>query len=148
MTTLQKPRPIINITNETDRLVDESIFYPVLETVVFYENLTEDSIVNLLITDSASMAKFNKRFRGINQPTDVIAFPITISDAPMLGDIIIDISTAFSQKGKKDIDEELEVLFLHGLLHLLGYDHISQKQQEIMSFKEQNYKRIIEENKK
>ncbi len=146
MTTRQKLKPIINITNETDNQVNEDIFYPVLETVVIHENQAEDSIVNLLITDSANMAKYNKRYRGIDQPTDVIAFPATISDVPILGDIIIDISTAISQKGKKDIDKELEELFLHGLLHLLDYDHISQKQQEIMRSKEEKY--ILEENKK
>jgi rRNA maturation RNase YbeY len=146
LTTRQKLKPIINITNETDNQVNEDIFYPVLETVVIHENQAEDSIVNLLITDSANMAKYNKRYRGIDQPTDVIAFPATISDVPILGDIIIDISTAISQKGKKDIDKELEELFLHGLLHLLDYDHISQKQQEIMRSKEEKY--ILEENKK
>ncbi len=76
----------------------------------------------VLISDSA-MKTYNRRFRGQDHATDVLAFPDDEGDEESyLGDILVCVETADRQK-KKSLLEELKVLSLHGLLHLLGHDH-------------------------
>lgn len=73
--------------------------------------------------------ELNKRFRGLNQPTDVLSFPardeFAASPTPNLGDIAISVELAESQASENglEFDQEIAQLILHGLLHLHGYDH-------------------------
>lgn len=64
----------------------------------------------------------NRRYRGKNRPTDVLAFP---GEGPLLGDIVISVSFAGRQAQRRGEPRSREVdrLLLHGYLHLLGYDH-------------------------
>ena len=68
------------------------------------------------------MRALNRQFRGKDYATDVLSFP---ADKPFLGDIVIAIGVAKRQarEQKHPLTTELRVLALHGLLHLLGYDH-------------------------
>ena len=76
----------------------------------------------VLISDSA-MKTYNRQFRGQNRITDILAFPDDDGqEDSYLGDILICVETADRQR-KKSLLKELQVLSLHGLLHLLGYDH-------------------------
>ena len=78
--------------------------------------------VGVLITSSAELRRLNLRFRGRNEPTDVLSFPSTDGTA---GDIAI--SAEFGARHARRLGhsaaDELKVLILHGLLHLAGYDH-------------------------
>ncbi|MFA5244298.1 MAG: rRNA maturation RNase YbeY, partial [Pedobacter sp.] len=87
----------------------------------------------------------NRTWRGRNTATDVLAFPFGFQEAEVLGDIIIDIETALHQKCVRSLDCELQILFIHGLLHLLGYDHIAFRDAELMHLKEKEYSRYIKE---
>jgi probable rRNA maturation factor len=75
------------------------------------------------------MRYLNRTFRGYDRPTDVLSFPAHAGDFPdeadYLGDIVISIETARRQARRRGstLPRELRVLALHGLLHLLGYDH-------------------------
>jgi len=78
----------------------------------------------VLISDSA-MKRLNRRFAGKDYPTDVLSFPTSDEDRriePYLGDIFISVETADSQK-RGALGDEIEILTVHGLLHLLGFDH-------------------------
>ena len=77
----------------------------------------------VLISDLA-MKSYNRQFRGQDRTTDVLAFPDDEDGQEdfYLGDILICVETADRQR-KKSLLKELKVLSLHGLLHLLGYDH-------------------------
>lgn len=81
----------------------------------------------VLVSDRA-IAGFNSKFLGLKQPTDVLAFPDQQekweTGEAYLGDILISVETADRQK-EKTLLQELQLLSLHGLLHLLGYDHRS-----------------------
>ena len=81
----------------------------------------------VLVSDRA-IAGFNSKFRGLKQSTDVLAFPDQQekweTGEAYLGDILISVETADRQK-EKTLLQELQLLSLHGLLHLLGYDHRS-----------------------
>ena len=93
----------------------------------------EDSELSVMIVDDAHMRHLNREWRGKDRPTDVLSFPQLETDAgPFadeeevpLGDVVISIDTARAQAeaGGWTLDEELNRLLLHGVLHLLGYDH-------------------------
>jgi len=125
--------------NNSRYKIDEDIFYPVILSMQ-EENLDKYEEVNLLFTDDKTIQNLNERYRGKNQKTDVLSFPSQIPGLPFLGDIIIDTSVADEQKGNHSLEEELQFLFLHGMLHLLGYDHISAQQKKIMDAKEKRYR--------
>ena len=80
--------------------------------------------VSVLFTDDAGIRELNRRFRRIDRPTDVLSFPM--EDPVLLGDIVISVERLKAQARESGgtINEELARLLLHGLLHLLGYDHV------------------------
>ncbi|MFC1919506.1 rRNA maturation RNase YbeY [Chloroflexota bacterium] len=97
-----------------------------------------DSIeIGLLITDQGMVQRLNRDFRGLNEPTDVLAFSLTESDRDehpfppppdgvvRLGEVIISYPQAKEQAAehRHSIKQELALLIIHGVLHLLGYDH-------------------------
>ena len=73
------------------------------------------------------MRKLNRTYRGVDEPTDVLSFPSEgkSGSSPFLGDIVIARGIARKQAGSfgHPLLTELRILALHGLLHLLGYDH-------------------------
>lgn len=90
-----------------------------------------DSQFSILLTNDRRIQLLNRRFRHKNQPTDVLSFPNDSStpelqlDHPYLGDIIISVRTAHRQARLRghSLEKELRTLIIHGVLHLLGYDH-------------------------
>ena len=101
----------------------------------------------LLLTNNQEIKKFNKRFRKIDRETDVLSFPaifsnecaFNISQASQmpvleLGDIIISLERLCAQAQEYGHSNEREAAFLltHGLLHLIGYDHIEKKDEKVM----------------
>lgn len=81
--------------------------------------------VELLIVDAQSIQELNREHRGKDTPTDVLSFPIDDFPHSPLGSIVINHELAH-EKAKElghKIEEEIALLFIHGLLHLLGYDH-------------------------
>jgi probable rRNA maturation factor len=92
-------------------------------------NLTKDSVAIAFVTDS-EIARLNKTYRRKNKPTDVLSFPAQPSAKrpdrnKFLGDIAIAPAVArrYARKNGRSLQTEICVLILHGLLHLLGYDH-------------------------
>lgn len=81
--------------------------------------------VELLIVDAQSIQELNREHRGKDVPTDVLSFPIDDFPHSPLGSIVINHELAH-EKAKElghKIEEEIALLFIHGLLHLLGFDH-------------------------
>jgi pyridoxine 5-phosphate synthase len=89
-----------------------------------------DSELSILFVDDQGIARLNRVWRNKQGPTNVLAFPMTTAeDSPMagnlLGDIVISIETA-AREAKKEgvsVQQRLDVLLVHGFLHLLGFDH-------------------------
>lgn len=84
----------------------------------------------MLLVDDAAMAALNRTYRGVAGPTDVLAFPMTEGrfgglSPDLLGDVVISAETARRQARRtgRDLRAELALLLVHGLLHLVGYDH-------------------------
>jgi probable rRNA maturation factor len=84
-----------------------------------------DREVSVLFCGDARMAALNRRYRGKNRPTDVLAFPAASGVPGFLGDIVISIPCAVRQARQRGepAAREIERLLVHGFLHLLGYDH-------------------------
>jgi probable rRNA maturation factor len=93
-----------------------------LETI---KNSLTDKEVELIFVNSKDMREFNLNFRQIDKTTDVLSFPLDFMDGLPLGSLVINIELA-KQKAlelKHSLDDEISLMFIHGLLHLLGYDH-------------------------
>ena len=100
----------------------------------------ENAQFNVIIVDNKKIHEINKEYRNIDRETDVISFALEddelINDSPIriLGDIYISIDKAKSQAEEygHSLRRELCFLMTHGLLHLLGYDHMTKEDEEIM----------------
>ncbi|MBK7896186.1 MAG: rRNA maturation RNase YbeY [Candidatus Promineifilaceae bacterium] len=96
-----------------------------------HEKIKPPAEVTLLLTDDDQLKSLNKTYRGIDAPTDVLSFesgdsmPGMEGDEAYLGDIIISLPTAERQakEGGHSLKAELQLLTVHGTLHLLGFDH-------------------------
>lgn len=115
-----------------------------LKFVIKKEKL-ENCLFNIIIVDNSYIHQLNKEYRGIDRPTDVISFAledykddITL-DFRMLGDIYISLDKAKEQALEYGHSFLREICFLtiHGLLHLLGYDHM-EKEDEVIMFNKQD----------
>ena len=103
-----------------------------------------DSEVSILIVDDEEIAEINHQYLDRNWPTNVIAFSMREGDfgeinPHVLGDIIISVDTALrdARQGGLSFEDEFVYLIIHGLLHLLGYDHeTSEEDAKIMQEKE------------
>jgi probable rRNA maturation factor len=81
--------------------------------------------VNVLVTSNAELQELNRRFRGKDQPTDVLSFPALPLKPRYAGDIAIsaEIAAHNARAMGHSAAEEIKILALHGILHLRGYDH-------------------------
>jgi probable rRNA maturation factor len=102
--------------------------------------------VSILFTTDEFIKSLNRKYRGIDKSTDVLSFSLQegeekipeVNDNKLLGDIIISVETAQRQADtlNHSIEKELTVLLIHGLLHLIGYDHEKDEDYKIMREKE------------
>lgn len=111
--------------------------------------LTENNEVSLVFCDDAYIQDLNKKYRGKDQSTDVLSFALNEGEEPeivdgpshvLLGDIIISLETAARQAEEYNHSLEREVAYLtvHGMLHLLGYDHMTEEEKAEMRIEEEH----------
>ena len=98
-----------------------------------------DSELSILLCDDDTIRALNREYRTKDKPTDVLAFPMQEGPGPatsteLLGDVVISLPTATRQAKERDrpIIEEVTFLLAHGLLHLVGYDHATRRQEREM----------------
>ena len=85
-------------------------------------------VVSLDFVGDRRMRRLNRQYRGKDSTTDVLAFALQEAGGPptfLLGDVVISLHTAVRQavQGRTPVDQEIIKLIIHGILHLLGYDH-------------------------
>lgn len=133
---------IENLTNE--EIKELETIDDLLNFVIKKENLN-NCIFNIIIVDNEYIHKINKEYRGIDRPTDVISFALEDNkdfieyEFRVLGDIYISLDKVKEQSelyGHSFL-RELSFLTIHGLLHLLGFDHM-EKEDEIVMFGKQD----------
>ena len=90
--------------------------------------------ISIFLTNSEKMRQLNLRFRKKNKPTDVLSFPINIVKKKIgyLGDIAISYEIVNKRSKKSNFNYEFDKMWVHGYLHLLGYDHKKNREFEKM----------------
>ena len=98
----------------------------------------ENGEVSVTLTNNAYIHTLNKQYRGIDRPTDVLSFALNESEEPeildsevdILGDLIISVERAEEQAADfgHSLTREIAFLTVHGMLHLLGYDHMEEEE--------------------
>ncbi len=117
----------------------------VLETLGYKE-----AQVSILLCEDSYIQKLNKEYRRVDAPTDVLAFSMHEGPFPrvhpeILGDVVISLEAA-SRQAKRfchSLNKEVALLVIHGILHLLGYDHQKKKDREKMRRKEKEILEVI-----
>lgn len=141
---LKKTNIQLLINNNSNLNIDEHFFYTLsLVTLDKISYPLEAAEISLKLTDDEEMRKLNKKHRSLDKTTDVLSFPMNETkniEENILGDIVISVDTLRKQAKKYDmtINDELAFLYVHGLLHLLGYDHEISQTEENNMFKLQN----------
>ncbi len=110
---------MIDFDNQTDLNID------ITELETIKSDLTSKDI-ELILTSNAEIQVLNKEHRNIDKATDVLSFPLEFDMPNMpLGSIVIskDFVEQKAKEYKHSVKDELKLLFIHGLLHLLGFDH-------------------------
>jgi len=107
---------------ELDNRTDKNYNFDLLEQIA--DTLTKQEI-ELILTDNSEIAKINREFRGIDKETDVLSFPSDPFPNAPLGSIVISVQKVESvaQALGHTENDEIALLFIHGILHLLGFDH-------------------------
>ncbi|RLB84618.1 MAG: rRNA maturation RNase YbeY [Deltaproteobacteria bacterium] len=110
--------------------------------------------ISIVILDDQEMAQLNKTYRGINKPTNVLAFPMQEGEFSeitpgLLGDVVISMETAEREAvtARISLEERTSQLLIHGILHLLGFDHeMGDREAAIMEKKSLELLRLVEKN--
>jgi len=136
----------ISITSHREpESLDPAGFERLAAFVLVGEEAPENSELSIAIVEIAEMAELNEQYRGKEGPTDVLSFecddpcPLENSEEPvLLGDVVIAPEVAEAQAAEygHTVEEELNLLLVHGVLHLLGYDHIEDADAEVMQARE------------
>ena len=134
----------INVENLTKIDIDLNLIKMVALKTLKYE-FVEGAEASIIIVDNKKIRKINKEYRNIDKETDVISFALeddeTFINIPVriLGDIYISIDKAKLQAEEygHSLKRELAFLTVHGMLHLLGFDHMNKEDEKVM-FKKQD----------
>jgi probable rRNA maturation factor len=147
----------VAVINQHSQPVDEAALQRVLKATLQREGVARGE-VSVLLCGDPTMAALNAAYRGKAEPTDVLAFPQTDPARPLdgtgaptfssprdslppLGDIVVSLDTAARQAAAYgwSLQEELSLLVVHGLLHLLGYQDESETERRIMQAAEERH---------
>lgn len=135
---------VIDFVNQVSKGFDkfEECFNEFYVKIFKELNLKGDYITDVTIVDNKTIHKINKEYRNIDRPTDVISFAFldeeserNLKGGPIsLGQIIISYEKAEGQAKEygHSLEREMCFLFVHGMLHLLGFDHMEEKDEKIM----------------
>ena len=118
---------------------DYDYLYEVLDAALEHEKV-ENAIFSVVFMNDEEIHEMNREYRGVDRVTDVISFAfednndLVYNDIRMLGDIFICIPQMKRQAEEYGHSEKRELAFLavHGILHLLGYDHMNEKDEKVM----------------
>jgi len=140
MTLLVDNRTDFELTDKIKALLEK-----VCRESLVYEEFEQDCEISLSLVTNDEIQEINKQFRNIDSPTDVLSFPqLTFEDGEtadvneneeiVLGDIIISVEKAKEQANEfgHSLERELAFLAVHSMLHLMGYDHMVQEEEEDM----------------
>ena len=146
----------VNVVSESDlwknKIVKKNIFFNSLVKIFpkKYRFIKKKVSLTILLSNNRNIKKLNKKFRNKNKATDVLSFPsekkINIKKSPYIGDIVI--SYEFINKPRTlsttEFKNKVTKIFIHGFLHLLGYDHVKLKDFKSMLIEEEKIYKAVE----
>lgn len=148
---------MIFLADEQSEQVDLSDLHSLAEMVLREEGYPKDAEVTLLFVSEPEMASYNERFLDRAHPTDVLAFPveelkpgavpeIDPQGPPLvLGDVLVAPSYVRRQAAEMNVtfEDEMSLMITHGILHLLGYDHVDDDEAEVMEGRERELLKMV-----
>jgi probable rRNA maturation factor len=140
----------ISVKEEFQGVVDEDWVRKIVQTALKAEGVAPPYEVSLVFTDSETVKQLNRDYRGVDEPTDVLAFcmlsrkevdssfALPPNGVTRLGEVIISYTQAVKQSKEQghSTENELALLVIHGILHLLGYDHKEPEEENKMRERE------------
>jgi probable rRNA maturation factor len=134
------PKPAIDLSDRQELTVDHQPLVTLAEQTLLGEGIAEVEL-SVSLVSTQEMAGLHERYMGEPGPTDVLSFPLD-EQAPdggprLLGDVVICPEVAASQN--EDLEAELRLLLVHGILHLLGYDHQEEAARRAMWDRQEAY---------
>ena len=140
----------ISVEEEFRGVVDEGWVRKIAQAVLKVEGVAHPYEVSLVFTDSETVQQLNRDYRGMDEPTDVLAFymlpqgegddsfALPPDEVSRLGEVIISYPQAMEQAREQghSPERELALLIIHGIFHLLGYDHEEPEGEDEMRKKE------------
>ncbi|MFW6124288.1 MAG: rRNA maturation RNase YbeY [Acidobacteriota bacterium] len=138
---------MIEVLNQQNKFqINKNHFKDLLKRLIEYYGLKDPEVV-LTFVNNQEIKKLNQKFLNKNEATDVLSFPLNEQSPDgqlYLGDIIISVNQAFDQSSRRShsLERELDILTIHGFLHLLGYEHSQGIEEE-----EEKTRKIIFEGK-
>jgi probable rRNA maturation factor len=136
----------VRITSHRDpEPLDLEAFVLLAEFVLVREDVPDQAELSLAIVDLAEMSELNSTYREKDGPTDVLSFgcddpcPVEGDEPIALGDVVLSPEVAIEQAKElgRTIEEELNLLLVHGILHLLGYEHDTDESEGAMRAREE-----------
>jgi probable rRNA maturation factor len=140
---------MIDVLNECGALVEERQFIRLAEFVLRQLRIHPQANLSIILVDEAAMTRYHERYMNLAGPTDVMSFPMDELRTPdpdmlpprgNLGDVVLCPEYVAKQApvNGRSTQGELEYLLVHGILHLLGYDHAEPKEKaEMFALNEQ-----------
>ncbi len=128
----------LQIAEPYQSLVESDRLLKAAEAALQHQAAPAETDLTLVITDNEQLQALNRQFRDQDTSTDVLAFPSGDEDPQTgeayLGDVVISYPQARSQAeaGGHPVEDELQLLIVHGVLHLLGYDHAAEDEKARM----------------
>lgn len=129
---------LITVQDNFRELIADQILKSAAEAVLLECGLPDSPSLLIRITDDEELNTLNLKYRGIDKTTDVLSFPADFEDPDLesryVGDVVIAFPRAEEQAQKRGhfVEAELQLLVVHGTLHLLGYDHGDKPEKEEM----------------
>lgn len=149
--TLENNQEEIQVPEELEATLKKA-----MDIIARLEKLTDNTEVDITIVDNDEIHQLNRDYRGIDRPTDVLSFALDEGDEEpevedgeaehLLGDVIISAPRAVEQ-GKEfghGLNREMTYLAVHGMLHLLGYDHMEEADKQVMRAREEQVLRELD----
>ena len=151
---------IVTLENNQDEIQVpeelEATLKKAMDIVAAKEGLRDNAEVDITLVDNEEIHALNKQYRGIDRPTDVLSFALDEGDEEpevedeevehLLGDVIISAPKAVEQGEEfgHGLTREMTYLAVHGMLHLLGYDHMVEEDKKVMRAREEEILRELD----
>ena len=133
---------VVAADEQSAEAIDLARWTALAEAVLRAEGASAPGELSLLFVDAGEMARLNEQFMSASGPTDVLAFPLDplgSSDVPLLlGDVVIcpAVAAANAPTHAGNLDDEIALLIVHGILHVLGHDHAEPAETAVMRSRE------------